>query len=217
MMLVDIDLLPKRKSRNITTPLVYGICAFFLLFVAIILFTFSNMVNNDVETAEQDLEMTQQLRIAKEEAMNRPQNSSSAQRLEDTVAWAEEYPLEMVPVMQDLIRLLPERGFIQSFSYDETGLLNLSVQFDESRDAAYFLYHLNESPQYHSIDLSSISTVEVGDEESVDVLPRYVGQYTLGFDKTAFQAMDELEEEETEDGTETETDTETDEDGGEGL
>lgn len=192
---------------------------FFLLFVAIILFTFSNMINNDVETAEQDLEMTQQLRIAKEEAMNRPQNSSSAQRLEDTVAWAEEYPLEMVPVMQDLFRLLPERGFIQSFSYDETGLLNLSVQFDESRDAAYFLYHLNESPQYHSIDLSSISTVEVGDEESLNILPRYVGQYTLGFDRAVFQSMDELGEEEIEDGTEidTETDTETDEDGGEEL
>ncbi|KPB05532.1 PilN domain-containing protein [Bacillus sp. CHD6a] len=214
-MLVDIDLLPKRKSRNLTTPLVYGICAFFLLFVAIILFIFSNMVNNDVETAEQDLEMVQQLRIAKEEAINTPQNSSSAKRLEDTVAWAEEYPLEMVPVMQDLIRLLPERGFIQSFSYDETGLLNLSVQFDESRDAAYFLYHLNESPQYHSIDLSSISTVEVGDEDSLDVLPRYVGQYTLGFDRTAFQTMDQLEEEGTDDGTE--TDTESDEDGGEDL
>ncbi|WP_404444108.1 PilN domain-containing protein [Sutcliffiella horikoshii] len=216
MMLVDIDLLPKRKSRNITTPLVYGICAFFLLFAAIIIFIFSTMINNDVKTAEQDLEMTQQLRIAKEEAMNRPQNSS-AQRLEDTVAWAEEYPLEMVPVMQDLIGLLPERGFIQSFSYDETGLLNLSVQFDESRDAAYFLYHLNESPQYHSIDLSSISTVEVGDEETMDVLPRYVGQYTLGFDRSAFQAVDELEEEETESEDGIETDTETDEDGGEEL
>ncbi|WP_128755800.1 PilN domain-containing protein [Bacillus sp. LL01] len=203
MMLVDIDLLPKRKSRNITTPLVYGICAFFLLFVAIILLTFTNMVKNDVQTAEQDLEMVQQLRIAKEEAMNRPQNSSSAQRLEDTVVWAEEYPLEMVPVMQDLIRLLPERGFIQSFTYDETGLLNLSVQFDESRDAAYFLYHLNESPLYHSIDLSSISTVDVGTEETVGVLPRYIGQYTLGFDRNAFQAVDE-EEAEEEDGTVTE-------------
>ncbi|KMJ60307.1 hypothetical protein AB685_05690 [Bacillus sp. LL01] len=202
-MLVDIDLLPKRKSRNITTPLVYGICAFFLLFVAIILLTFTNMVKNDVQTAEQDLEMVQQLRIAKEEAMNRPQNSSSAQRLEDTVVWAEEYPLEMVPVMQDLIRLLPERGFIQSFTYDETGLLNLSVQFDESRDAAYFLYHLNESPLYHSIDLSSISTVDVGTEETVGVLPRYIGQYTLGFDRNAFQAVDE-EEAEEEDGTVTE-------------
>lgn len=204
-MLVDIDLLPKRKSRNITTPLVYGICAFFLLFVAIILFTFFNMVKSDVRTAEQELEMVQQLRIAKEEAVNRPQNSSSAQRLEDTVVWAEEYPLEMVPVMKDLIRLLPERGFIQSFNYNETGLMNLTVQFDESRDAAYFLYHLNESSLYHSIDLSSISTVDVGSEETAGVLPRYIGQYTVGFDRHAFQTV---EEEEEEDGTITEEEEE---------
>ncbi len=210
-MLVDIDLLPKKKSRNITTPLVYGICAFFLLFVAIILFTFSNMINNDVKTAQQDLEIVQQLRIAKETSMNRPQNSSSAKRLEDTVAWAEEYPLEMVPVMQDLIRLLPERGFIQSFTYDETGLLNLSVQFDESRDAAYFLYHLNESSLYHSIDLSSISTVEVGEEETVGVLPRYIGQYTLGFDRHAFQTVEEELEDEVEEENDTVTEEEEDE------
>lgn len=213
-MLVDIDLLPKRKSRNITTPLVYGICAFFLLFSAIILLTFYNMVNNDVQTAQQELEMAQQLRVAKEDSMNRPQNSSSAKRLEDTVVWAEEYPLQMVPVMQDLIRLLPERGFIQSFTYDETGLLNLSVQFDESKDAAYFLYHLNESEHYHSITLASISTVDVGTEESIGVLPRYIGQYTLGFDRHAFQTVDEEveEEEEGEADTDTEVDTEEEED-----
>lgn len=194
-MLVDIDLLPKKKSRNVTTPLVYGICAFFLLFATIILIIFFNMVNNDVKTAEQDLEMVQQLRIAIETGMNSPQSSSSAKRLEDTVAWAEEYPLEMVPVMQDLIRLLPVRGFIQNFTYDETGLLNLSVQFDESKDAAYFLYHLNESLLYHSVELSSISTVDIGSEETVGVLPRYIGQYTLGFDRNAFQVVDEEDEE----------------------
>lgn len=213
-MLVDIDLLPKKKSRNITTTLVYGICAFFLLFSAIILFTFYNMVNNDVQTAQQELEMVQQLRVAKEDPMNGQQNSSSAKRLEDTVVWAEEYPLEMVPVMQDLIRLLPERGFIQSFTYDETGLLNLSVQFDESKDAAYFLYHLNESTLYHSIDLSSISTVDIGTEETVGVLPRYIGQYTLAFDRDAFQTVEEEEEEaegEEEMGSETDTEVEEDE------
>ncbi|QFT90057.1 hypothetical protein FIU87_15440 [Bacillus sp. THAF10] len=183
-MLVEIDLLPKKKSRNITTPLVYGICAFFCLFVIIMLFTFSNLVNKDVQTAQQELETAQELRIAKEEAMNRPQSSSSEGKLAQTVVWAEEYPLEMVPVMQDLISLLPERGFIQSFSYDETGNLNLTVQFDESKDAAYFLHHLNQSPQYHSVDLSSISTAAIDAE---DAMPRYIGQFSVGFDRTKFQ------------------------------
>jgi type IV pilus assembly protein PilN len=212
-MLVDIDLLPKKKSRNLTNPLVYGICAFFLLFAAIILLTFSNLVNKEVQTAEQDLQMVQQLREAKEDTINRPQNYTSAQRLETTVAWAEEYPVEMVPLMQNLVGLLPERGFIQSFSYGEAGTLNLTVQFDESRDAAYYLYHLNESPLYQTVNLSSISTSAVEAETTTEVLPRYIAKYSIEFDREAFKSAEE-EAEETE---ETTSETEEDENGGEEL
>ncbi|CAG9619506.1 hypothetical protein [Sutcliffiella rhizosphaerae] len=193
-MLVNIDLLPKKRARNITAPLVYGICGFFVLTVSVALFYFYHLVNNDVKTAEQELATVQELRFAQEAALNNPEGGSSSKRLQDTVLWAEEYPLEMVPIMQDLIRLLPDRGFIQRFSYDETGILNLSVQFDESKDAAYFLYHLNESPLYHSIELSSIATVSMETETTTGILPRYVGQYNLGFDRSKFQSSEEAEE-----------------------
>jgi type IV pilus assembly protein PilN len=219
--LVDINLLPRKQARNITTPLVYGICGFFVLFVVVLLVIFQHLVNQDIARAERGLENVQALRAAKEESILAPQNSSSAQRLEHTVQWAEEYPLEMVPVMQELVRMLPSRGFVQSFSYAESGALNVTVQFDQSKDAAYYLYHLNGNSYFQNVNLSSVSTTTVGEEEDADVLPRYIAQYSLEFDKAAIKAEEE-ETPETE-GQETESDeeaaeTETEsEDGGEDL
>ncbi|MBM7620458.1 type IV pilus assembly protein PilN [Bacillus tianshenii] len=221
--LVDINLLPRKQARDITTPLVYGICGFFILFVVVLLVIFQHLVSEDVARAERGLENVQALRAAKEEAIRTPQNSSSAQRLENTVQWAEEYPVEMVPVMQELVRMLPDRGFVQSFSYAESGALNVTVQFDQSKDAAYYLYHLNGNGYFQNVNLSSVSTAIVGEEEDADVLPRYIAQYSLEFDKAAIKAEEqetpETEGEETvsdEEDTETGPDTES-EDGGEGL
>lgn len=221
--LVDINLLPRKQARNITTPLVYGICGFFVLFVVILLVIFQHLVSQDVARAERGLENVQALRAAKEDSIRTPQNSSSAQRLESTVQWAEEYPVEMVPVMQELVRMLPNRGFVQSFSYAESGALNVTVQFDQSKDAAYYLYHLKGNSYFQNVDLSSVSTASVGEEEDADVLPRYIAQYSLEFDKAAIKAEEEeapeTEGEETEtdeEDTETETEPES-EDGGEDL
>ncbi|WP_223702928.1 PilN domain-containing protein [Sutcliffiella deserti] len=213
--LVDINLLPRKQARNITTPLVYGICIFFALLVVVLLLVFSSLINKDVDRVEQELQTVQALRSAKEESFNRPQSSSSAQRLESTVAWADEYPVEMVPVMQELVRLLPSRGFVQSFSYSETGAMNLTVQFDESRDAAYYLYHLNNADYFQTVNLSSIDTNSITEDLDSDTLPRYVAQYDLTFDRQAIKAEEEIvPETEDEDLTDTETDLD-DEDGGE--
>lgn len=211
--LVDINLLPRKQARNITTPLVYGICGFFVLFVVVLLVIFQHLVSQDVARAERGLENVQALRAAKEESIRTPQNSSSAQRLENTVQWAEEYPVEMVPIMEELVRMLPNRGFIQNFSYTESGALNVIVRFDQFKDAAYYLYHLNGNSYFRNVNLSSISTNTVGDGEVTDVLPRYIAQYSLEFDRAAIKA-DAEENESDEEDSESETDTES-EDGGE--
>ncbi|WP_078379524.1 PilN domain-containing protein [Sutcliffiella halmapala] len=199
--LVEINLLPRKQARNITTPLVYGICTFFVILVVVSFFVFSTLVNQDLNKAEQELQAAQALRVEKEEAILKPQSSSSIQRLENTIVWAEEYPVEMVPVMQELVRLLPSRGFVQNFTYSETGTLNVTVQFDESRDAAYYLHHLNEASYFKVVNLTSISTSTIDEEASNDVLPRYIAQYDLIFDRNAIKTALEIEaEEDAEDG-----------------
>jgi hypothetical protein len=89
--------------------------------------------------------------------------NNSATQLENAVKWANDYPIQTIPVMRKLTSLLPERGFIQRFGYTEDGTVMLSVQFDSSRDAAYFLSNLTNSQWIEDVSLNSLTAQAVKD------------------------------------------------------
>lgn len=62
--------------------------------------------------------------------------------------------------MNHLTSLLPERGFIQSFAYTEAGTVTISVQFDNAREAAYFLENLKDSDWIEDVSLTSLTATE---------------------------------------------------------
>ena len=62
-----------------------------------------------------------------------------------------------------------KRGFIQSFSYQETGDVSLTVQFDSTRQAADFLNHLQASEYVKSTELKSVTTSELENEEDLSI------------------------------------------------
>ena len=98
--------------------------------------------------------------------------------------WAEAYQFDTVPLLHDLIRLLPQRGFFQSFDFTGPNLATVLVQFDTKADAAYYFARLEASPSISAISLESVTSAEVSDEEvesSADILPRYVATYALEF------------------------------------
>ncbi|WBL13992.1 PilN domain-containing protein [Sutcliffiella sp. NC1] len=195
-MLVEIDLLPKKQARNVTVPIVIAISIVLALIVTISLFVFQSTLNKEISEVESELTVVSQLREAKEVNMRSPQQTTSAQKLETTVQWAESYPTEMVPILNHLVGLLPDRGLVQNFSYNEDSSVNVAVQFDSSRDAAYYLNHLNESDYFKEVNLSSISTTNLQNEENNDVLPRYVGQYSIILNKEYAKEQQGQEDEE---------------------
>ena len=181
-MLVDINLLPKKQSRNITTHVVVAICLLFAIFTFSSLALFHHFIQKDMKLAGTELSAVQQIRTIKEEQQARPQQaSSSASQLQSAVEWADQNTINMVPLINHLVSLLPERGFVQNISYSLNGSVNLSVQFDQSRDAAYYLHHLHLSPHVLDVQLSSISTNSAQSEE--EALPRYLTQYSITLDK----------------------------------
>jgi hypothetical protein len=70
--------------------------------------------------------------------------------------------------MQHLTSLLPERGFIQSFGYTESGAVTLTVQFDSAREAAYFLNSLNHSKWIEEASLNSLAAAETNTETNTN-------------------------------------------------
>lgn len=180
-MLVDINLLPeKEKERSVLLVAALAILGAAVLFW-VVLFMVTNHLSKETATLEQQLESVQSNQEAILSDIHRAELGDSKQQLSATVEWAEEYQFDTVPLLHDLIRLLPKRGFFQSFDFTSPHLATIVVQFDTKADAAYYFARLEASPTISSISLESVTIGEMEDESTVDLIPRYTATYSLEF------------------------------------
>jgi Tfp pilus assembly protein PilN len=168
-MLVEINLLPQKEPRK------FNIVILVVLLVLIILvgaFYFWQIQSTKSEIANLDKQITITKETAVKQGKNTEKNDSqmSISLLKDAVDWANTYPVQTIPIMQHLTSLLPERGFIQSFTYAEAGTVILTVQFDSAREAAYFLDNLGDSEWVGEPTLNSL-TVEKQEEAESTATP----------------------------------------------
>jgi len=161
-MLVEINLLPQKDPKNFNIVYISAIAAVLIL-ISGIYFWQIKTVKNDVASLDNRIEMTKKIAEKQEESAQTTEVASSAGLLKAAVDWAADYPIQTIPVMRHLNSLLPERGFIQSFAYTEDGTVTISVQFDSSREAAYFLESLKESEWIEDASLSSLTANESED------------------------------------------------------
>lgn len=217
-MLIDINLLPQQERRS----KVFFISIILLIFLAIasliVASFYVNTVNKKIERYESDSSFKQQLIIQEESKIENIKGDNSITELEKAVTWAEQYPIKTVPLIQELTSLLPERGYIQEFSYQETGEVTLKVQFDTSREAAYYLKNLLDSKWIQDAFLNSLNTEEIEDEkgeenqevsendkttesdEEENILPRYIGEYSIVLNKDFIKQEENLNESSDEGG-----------------
>lgn len=219
-MLVEINLLPKKEPKKISFLLI-GILFILLLAAGSIFFSFQYKTESGkLETLKAEIQSTKELAAAEEQKIAVIESSNSAAELEKMVKWAEEYPIETVSVLRQLISMLPDRGFIQSFTYNETGLINLMAQFDTLREASYYLNELTESAWISDAKLLSLETAAVGDEAEATTpgqiqavedikgnklnndpfLPRYVGNFEIKLNIAELKKAEEEKENTPEDG-----------------
>ena len=100
-------------------------------------------------------------------ASTRARNSD--RNVGQAVTWAVNHQKDTYKLLDEITALLPKRGFIQSFSYQETGDVSLTVQFDTTRQAADFLNHLQASKYIKTSELKSVTTSELGNEEDLSI------------------------------------------------
>ncbi|KPL60813.1 PilN domain-containing protein [Rossellomorea vietnamensis] len=183
-MLVDINLLPQNEKRSRQwLYVVIGVLSVGILALTIV-FILAGNIGKDVDALTAELQSTKQLRAEKEQSISNFESSDAWVQLEGAVRWVESYPIDTVPVLDHLVELLPERGFLKEFTYAEDGSIQLSIQFDTSSEAAYYLTHLKDSKYIQDVKLSSLATESVMENEqsavnAEPVLPRYIGQYEV--------------------------------------
>lgn len=189
-MLVDINLLPQ-KERDRPAFLVAAISILLLAVIIWAVLFFMARAN----VAEQADYLAQSEQIAAEQSILRAEVEQSAglneeQQLKATVDWAVEYQYDTIPLLNEMVATLPQRGFFNSFSYVEPNQATLTLQFDSTREAAYYLAQLKASELIASVKLDSVTNQEVDtaaveDEDAAQQAflenPRYLATYSIVF------------------------------------
>lgn len=197
-MLVEINLLPQKEAKSKSLLLLTIIAVIILLFGGFFVYWLNRSFDKKIESLEQQILTTEQLVLKEQEKIVSYQSSNSMTELENTVRWATDYPLKTIPVLKKITALLPERGFVQNFTFEEMGLISFSVQFETSREAAYYLNSLLESDWVSEARLNKLSAItgfydrtfgetdEGPDDSSLKnekYIPRYLGTYEVVLNK----------------------------------
>ncbi|CAH2716264.1 hypothetical protein BACCIP111895_03448 [Neobacillus rhizosphaerae] len=163
-MLVEINLLPQKEPKKV--GFIITLSSLLVVFVLIGGFYFwqTQSVKDELASLDRQISITKKIADKEQKNSETAASSSSINQLKSAINWANDYPIQTVPVMQHLTSLLPERGFIQSFGYSESGTVTLTVQFDSAREAAYFLDSLNQSKWIAEASLNSLAATESKNE-----------------------------------------------------
>lgn len=199
-MLVEINLLPQKEAKNKSLLLLAIIAVILLLSGGFFLFWLNYTTEKQLTFLEQQISTAEQLITIEQDKLIVYDSSNSAVELERTVEWAKDYPLKTVPLLQKLTALLPERGFVQAFSYDEQGLVDVTIQFESNREAAFYLNTLLEADWVDEANLTRLVAVtqfydKTTEQETNDnhlknekYVPRYVGEYEITLNRSLLQA-----------------------------
>ncbi|WP_066257924.1 PilN domain-containing protein [Neobacillus drentensis] len=167
-MLVEINLLPQKEPKKIGFIITLSCLVALLLLVGAFYLWQTNAVKSTIASLDRQISMTKKIAEKENKSTETAVATSSVNQLKSAIEWANEYPIQTIPVMRHLTSLLPERGFIQNFAYTESGTISLTVQFDSAREAAYFLDNLNESKWIEEASLSSLTAAATAESTSVN-------------------------------------------------
>lgn len=164
-MLVEINLLPRKEFKNRAIFLIVTLILIVVLGGGFYSYTVYNKVKTTDKTLSTQIASVQEQRAAEEKKFSTDQESTNVINLEKTVKWADDYFVETVPLLNHLSGLLPERGFIQAFSYVEDGIVSLVIQFDTNTEIAHYIASLNASEYIDETKLNSVMTSSPVEEE----------------------------------------------------
>jgi type IV pilus assembly protein PilN len=199
MMLVEIDLLPKKEHKKSSLLIMTLLILVIFSVSSSVIYFQGSSYENKMASIDHQIESIQKLNAVQQEKMEAGESGNSAIKLQEAVNWAEQYPLETVPLLRNIISQLPERGFIKNFEYSNTDSVIITIQFDASRDAAYYLSSLKQSQWVQEVNLLNVIAVtEEGTEtaqtdgtnatdDEDTILPRYTADYELTFKPDEFK------------------------------
>jgi type IV pilus assembly protein PilN len=189
-MIVEINLLPKKEPKNVAVWVSVAVFALFVIAAAIIFYLLAARADEQINALTGEIKQIRAMQAIEQQKQKDAQSAQEIKELHEAVQWSKKYPLKMVPLLRNMTKLLPERGFVMNFSYADNGTVTVAVQFDTSEQAAYYLKRLEDAKFVKDVQLKSVSAVDITEtnaEEGTEqqVVPRYLAQYEMHIRKQA--------------------------------
>ncbi|MDV6377227.1 hypothetical protein ORD22_02995 [Sporosarcina sp. GW1-11] len=180
--LVDINLLPEKiRERTTWLWIVLGIFVAALLSWALLYW----MGRNYEEDTQLLREQTYDVQKQQESITSQLRLSAFGQEkasLASTVEFLEKYQFKTHPLIKDLVKALPERGFFLELTFTAPNEATLTVQFDDLTEPAHYLTRIKSSELVIDATFEELSAVELKEEGQLqNVLPRYEAKYFIQF------------------------------------
>ncbi|KQL53397.1 hypothetical protein AN964_07760 [Heyndrickxia shackletonii] len=175
-MLVDINLIEKKHRPNLFWFVLSGILIILAVSLAIFYSYYTSIKQQEAVLNSQLIYEKQLNKVKQNIPIDKKQQAILD--LKKAIQWANDYPISTVSMLKEIITLLPERGFITHFSLRDDRTVQLTVQFDTSNDAAYYMRHLNQAKFVRDVKIENITTADMNASDQ-NILPRYFAQYTI--------------------------------------
>lgn len=189
MNLIDINLLPKRERVSKVFFYLTGAVTGLGLIGIIIAFVLTNLVDTENSAKQGQLAQLQANRTELESRLNGMNTSNSAEVLAKAVEWTETYPIQSMDVIDRITSELPNRGYIENFSFNDSGAVSINVQFDTRQDAVFFYSRLKEQTWIKEVKMPSITSKGNKEDSSATEVPRYVAPFTITLDYEKLNAL----------------------------
>ena len=182
-MYVDINLLQKKKT-HVEWLIIAAIL--FVISIIIVIFLYAQYSERKSEESQIESSIAQELQLQQASIQSTEVPKSAEEQMAAIVDWAKQQPFPTVFLLEHLTSMMPERGFLLSFSYSSSSTATFSMQFDQNVDAAYYLKRLKDSSYISEVILSSIGTRSTSDETAPDeesyFQPRSVADFEITID-----------------------------------
>jgi type IV pilus assembly protein PilN len=191
--MVNINLLPRKKSRFSRIVIVFAVIGIFWMcgagYLGMLYVTGKNetaSMQREIERLEKQLSVTQQKKGQNVTVDGYLELSDKLTRLF--------YPTTLL--LDELAAQLPEQGKIMSVSYSMDGKIEVEGRFEQYEDIAAYLYNIQMLPRVMKADIKNIAIVKIKwigpkDEKGNPLSPslQIVGGKILPHYQAKFQIM----------------------------
>lgn len=194
-MLVEINLLTAKEKKDLTKWFLAAIIVILLFSSFITIKVINNWVQNDIDELENERAVVLE-KLAEIEQIDQEKPVSFAEQLAISINKIESEVIPGSKLLREVVRLLPEHGYLLDFNFDHPDTVTFQAHFDQIGAVAAYNYELTESQYIDSVILRSINTEAVGSEPETEseleintdseFLPRYIAYFKLKVNRSAF-------------------------------